>query len=144
LVRRQRYAANNHVRRFENQDLQDKLSDPVLFDIHESLKTGKPEDCFLRLFKQAQEGKLETYGRFLDVCEVLSDRVRRDTSGNPNLKYGMRYSKSYMDFMIAMRGYGQNSNRQYGILAAEFCAPSFRHIRYLIINQSSLPTNFLL
>lgn len=110
--------------------MQDKLADPVLFDIYESLKSGKPEDCFLRLFKQAKEGHLKTFERFLDVCQVFSDRIHRDTSGNPKLKYGIRYSKSYLDFMIAMRGYGQNSNRQYGILAAEFLAPTFRHLRY--------------
>lgn len=64
------------------------------------------------------------------------DRIRRDTSGNSNLKYGIRYSKSYLDFMIAMRGYGLNSNRQYGILTAEFLGPSIRHLRYVF--QSSI------
>ncbi|KAF8161385.1 hypothetical protein B0H34DRAFT_796185 [Crassisporium funariophilum] len=132
IAQRTKYAANNHVRRFEHHELQDKLADPVLFDIFESLKTGKPEDCFLQLFKQAHEGKLQNHERFLEVCEVLSDRIRRDTSGNRNLKYGMRYSKTYLDFMIAMRGYGQNSNRQYEILAAEFCGPSVRHLRALV------------
>ncbi|KAF8162013.1 hypothetical protein BJ912DRAFT_935672 [Pholiota molesta] len=132
IAQRTKYAANNHLRRFELHELQDKLADPVLFDIFESLKTGKPEDCFLQLFKQAQEGKLQNHERFLDVCEVLSDRIRRDTSGNRNLKYGMRYSKTYLDFMIAMRGYGQNSNQQYEILAAEFCGPSVRHLRALV------------
>jgi hypothetical protein len=129
LDKRQQYAANNHLRTFENRELQDKLADPVLFDLYESLKTGKPEDCFLQLFRQAKGGQLKTYERFLDVCEVLTDRVHRDNSGNGKLKYGIRYSRSYLDFMTVMRGYGQNSNRQYEILAAEFCGPSVRHLR---------------
>lgn len=106
-----------------------KLSDPVLFDIHDSLKTGKPEDTFLRLYKSAKEGKLKNYERFTEVCNVLEDRVRRETSGNDKLKYGIRYSPNYLNFMIAMRGYGQNSNRQYEIFCAEFAGPSVRHLR---------------
>ena len=101
-----------------------KLSDPVLFDIHDSLKTGKPEDTFLRLYKSAKEGKLKNYERFTEVCNVLEDRVRRETSGNDKLKYGIRYLPNYLNFMIAMRGYGQNSNRQYEIFCAEFAGPS--------------------
>lgn len=129
LNKRQQYAANNRLRTFENRELQDKLADPVLFDLYESLKTGKPEDCFLQLFQQARGGQLKTYERFLDVCEILTDRVRRDNSGNDKLKYGIRYSRSYLDFMTVMRGYGQNLNRQYEILAAEFCGPSVHHLR---------------
>ena len=131
LTRRHQYAKNNHLRSFENANLQDKLKDPVLFDVYESLKTGKPEDVFLRLCKQARDGHLQTFERFMDVCEVFSDRIRRDMSNNSNLKYGIRYSKSYLDFMIAMRGYGPNSNRQYSILTAEFLGPSIRHLRYV-------------
>ncbi|KAJ3502810.1 hypothetical protein NLJ89_g8719 [Agrocybe chaxingu] len=141
LERRNKYAANNHLRLFETKQLQDKLSDPILFDIYESLKTGKPEDCFLLLHKQAQSGQLKDFGRFLDICEVLTDRVRRDFSGNEKLKYGIRYSRSYLDFMIAMRGYGQNSNRQYEILAAELCAPSVRHLRSLVTKSSDALQN---
>ena len=38
--------ANNHLRTFENRELQDKLGDPVLFDLYESLKTGNPRGLF--------------------------------------------------------------------------------------------------
>lgn len=106
-----------------------KLADPVLFDISESLETGDPGDCFLRLFKLAKEGKLKKYDRFQDVCAVLEDHVRRETSGNPNLKYGIRYSENYLNFMLVLRGYGQNSNRQYDIISATFAGPSSRHLR---------------
>ncbi|KAF4618575.1 hypothetical protein D9613_009688 [Agrocybe pediades] len=141
FTRRKQYARNNHVLQVESQRLQELLIDPVLFDIHESMKTGKPEDCFLQLFKQAREGKLETSKRFLEVCEVFSDRIRRETSGNRNLKYGIRYSESYLNFMIAMRGYGQNSNRQYSIFTAEFNGPSVRHLRTLVSNSGDAMQN---
>jgi hypothetical protein len=130
IVHRHQYAKNNHLRHFKNDNLQDRLADPVLFNIYESLKTGKPEDVFLCLFKQAQEGHLQTFEWFMDICKVFSDCIHRDTSGNPNLKYGIHYSTSYLDFMIAMHGYGPNSNRQYGILMAEFLGPSVYHLRY--------------
>ncbi|KAF9548288.1 hypothetical protein CPC08DRAFT_729533 [Agrocybe pediades] len=139
--RRKQYARNNHILQVENQRLQELLADPVLFDIHTSLKTGKPEDCFLQLFKQAREGKLETSKRFLEVCEIFSDRVRCETSGNRNLKYGIRYSESYLNFMIAMRGYGQNSNRQYSIFTAEFNGPSVRHLRTLVSSSENALQN---
>ncbi|KAJ3489093.1 hypothetical protein NLJ89_g11559 [Agrocybe chaxingu] len=141
LERCSKYALNNHLRLFETQQLQDKLSDPVLFDIYESLKTGQPEDCFLLLHKQAKNGQLKDFACFLDICEVLTDRVRRDFSENKKLKYGICYSRSYLDFMIAMRGYGQNSNRQYEILAAELCAPSVRHLRTLVTKSSDALQN---
>lgn len=78
----------------------------------------------------AQEGKLKDYERLQDICAVLQDKVTRETSDNPNAKYGIRYSRDFLDFMIVLRGYGQNSNRQYGILAAELGGPSARHLRY--------------
>lgn len=106
-----------------------RLADSVVFNIAESLGTGDPGDCFLRLFKFAKEGKLKNYERFQDVCTVLEDHARRETSDNPNLKYGIRYSENYLNFMLVLRGYGQNSNRQYEILSATFAGPSSRHLR---------------
>lgn len=131
LVRRHQYAKNNHLRSFEIPNLQDKLKDPVLFYLYESLKTGKLEDVFFRLYKQPQDGHLQTFERFMDICGVLSDRIHRDTPSNSNLKYGIRYSKSYLDFMIVMHGYGPNPNRQYSILTAEFLGPCIRHLQYV-------------
>lgn len=106
-----------------------RLQDRMIFDVHESLKTGRPSDCFLLLAKQASSSKLMEYDRLMDVCKVVSDRVERETSGNPNAKYGIRYTKAFLDFMIVMRSRGQNSSRQYEIFAAEFAGPSSRHLR---------------
>lgn len=141
LERRDKYAQTDMIRQIGARSFSAKLSDPVLFDIHDSLKTGKPEDAFLRPYKSAKEGKLSNYERFIEVCDVLEDRVRRETSGNDKLKYGIRYSPNYLDFMIAMRGYGQNSNRQYEIFCAEFAGPSVRYLRTLVTKSTDALQN---
>ncbi|KAF8195480.1 hypothetical protein BJ912DRAFT_900722 [Pholiota molesta] len=134
--RRQRFAARDRVKGIESKAFEAKLKDPVIFDIYNSLKSGNPEDCFLKLYQAAREGKLKGYERFTDVCEVLEDRIRRENSANPNAKYGIRYSETYLNFMIIMRGHGQNSNRQYEIYSGAFGGPSVRHLRTLVTKSA--------
>lgn len=84
---------------------------------------------------------MKKYDRVMDVCTALSDRIVRENSPDLNKKYGIRYTKSLLDFMIIMRGYGQNSNRQYGIFSATFGGPSVRHLRTLVTKSSDALTN---
>ena len=81
------------------------------------------------LYKYAIDGKLKGHQTFIDICDVMADRVRRLSDDNPNLKYGQRYTQNYLNFMTLMRSYGQNSARQYGILTAQIVGPSSRHMR---------------
>jgi hypothetical protein len=53
---------------------------------------------------------------FVKICEVIADKVTRETSGNPKAKYGVRYDKDVLNFYIAMRGHGNQSGQQYGLL----------------------------
>lgn len=106
-----------------------RLGDPVLFNLYESLQTGDPEDCFLSLYTHAREGKLGEKKQFVSVCEMVNDRVKRELSSSITAKYGQRYSRAALDFMLLLRGYGLNSNLQYDIISAELCGPSVRHLR---------------
>ncbi|TFK58275.1 hypothetical protein BDN72DRAFT_731006, partial [Pluteus cervinus] len=141
LEQRQKYLRNDHLLSFEHQSLQRMLEDPIIFNIYQSMKSGKPEDCFLQLADQCRSGKLQSFERLREICEVVGDRIRRDSSNNPDLTFGMRYTQSYLDFMTAMRGYGPSSNTQYAILAAELCAPSVRHLRSLVTNSNDALQN---
>ncbi|KAG6899052.1 hypothetical protein C0993_001351 [Termitomyces sp. T159_Od127] len=68
----------------------------------------------------------------MDICEVLADKVQREASGNDKLKYGIQYSRNYLDFMILMCGYGHNSHQQYKIFSAKFARPSIQHLRHIL------------
>lgn len=49
---------------------------------------------------------------------MLIDEVSRRTSDNRNLKYGMRYTRDYMNFMVLNRSCGPNSARQFGLVTS--------------------------
>ncbi|KAF9034576.1 hypothetical protein BJ165DRAFT_1534007 [Panaeolus papilionaceus] len=141
LKQRGAHRHTNLIGNIQDSSFRDKLQDPMLFDFQKSLRMGGPEDCFLTLMKHARDGHLRSYERFREVCKVVVNRITRETSENKNLKYGIRYPESFLNFMIAMRGYGQNSNRQYEIFAAEFAGPSVRHLRSLVANSSDTLQN---
>ena len=113
----------------ETHALQQKLKDPVIFDVHHLLERGEQTQCFLKLYQHARAGKLKNVEVFTDLCQVLADKIDRDNSENPNAKYGIRYTQNYLNFMTLVRSHGQNSAKQYGIIAAQFPAPSSRHLR---------------
>lgn len=54
----------------------------------------------------------------MEICKVLIDEVSRRTSDNRNLKYGMRYTRDYMNFMVLNRSCGPNSARQFGLVTS--------------------------
>lgn len=118
--------------------MKDLLSDKILFDINESLKSGDPHDRFLRLFIHAKEGNLTKHQRVIDICESLDDRVRGEASGNPKLICGIRYSQNDIDFMMVMRSYGHNSHQQYSIFTSTFGGISSCHLQYVIMSCFSL------
>ncbi|KAF8060260.1 hypothetical protein FPV67DRAFT_1632538 [Lyophyllum atratum] len=125
----------------ETQSIQRKLKDPLLFDVHHLLERGKDTDCFLKLYQHARDGHLKNVDVFQDLCRVFADKIDRDTSGNPNAKYGIRYPQNYLNFMTLLRSHGPNSARHYGILAAQFPAPSSRHLRALVANTEDVLQN---
>lgn len=124
--------------------MKDLVSDRILFDITESLKTGDAHDCFLRLFDHAKNGNLSKHQRVIDICESLDDRVRREASGNPKLICGIRYTQNVIDFMMVMRSYGHNSHQQYSIFTSTFGGISSRHLQYVYITSTHISLSDLL
>jgi hypothetical protein len=94
----------------EARAIQIKLKDPLLYKAFLSLEQGdKPAAAFLQLYQYAVEGKLKGNDTFIEICDVLADRVRRQTSDDRNLKYGVRYPANYLNFMTLLRSYRSNS-----------------------------------
>ena len=122
--------------------LKEKLNDPLIFQVHQLLERGQHTECFLKLYHLSHSGKLKNLEVFTDLCQVLADKVDRDTSGNPNVKYGIRYTQNYLNFMILLRSHGQNSAKQYGILAGQLPAPSSRHLRYYFTRDLKIMLTF--
>jgi hypothetical protein len=91
--------------------------------------------CFLSIHKAALEGKLNHSQTITNLCQVFEDKLRRDSSNDKNLKYGTRYSKNYLNFMILMRSRGESTGRQYGILTSQLGGPPPRHLRYVHLNS---------
>lgn len=115
---------SDRFQQIERRHVKDLISDEILFDIKESLKTGNPQDCFLSLWKHAQKGNLNKHERVVEICASLDDKVRRESSGNPKLIRGIRYTQNVIDFMMTMRSYGHNSHQQYSIFTSVFGGPS--------------------
>jgi hypothetical protein len=113
----------------DSRQLGDKLKDPLIHQIHLLLENKDPTTCFLSLHKAAQEGKLDGSQTFTELCQVFEDKIRRDSSGDKNLKYGTRYPQNYLNFMILMRSRGGSTGRQYGIFTSQLGGPSPRHLR---------------
>jgi hypothetical protein len=111
--------------------LQLKLKDPLLFNAFQSLEKGEDSTAFLQLYQYAKDGKLKGNDTFTEICEVLTNRIRRQTSDNDNLKYGVRYPANYLNFIILLRSYGSNSACQFGILTSQLGGPSSRHLRFV-------------
>ena len=110
--------------------LNDKLKDPVVFDVHTQLNKGdNSTNCFLALHQAARDGKLANHQTFVDVCTVFEDHIRRLSDESNNLKHGIRYPQNYINFMILLRGRGGSSARQYGIFQSQFGGPSTRTLR---------------
>ncbi|KAJ4480786.1 hypothetical protein C8R41DRAFT_771229 [Lentinula lateritia] len=122
---------SDRFQQIERRHVKDLISDEILFDIKESLKTGNPQDCFLSLWKHAQKGNLNKHERVVEICASLDDKVRRESSGNPKLIRGIRYTQNVIDFMMTMRSYGHNSHQQYSIFTSVFGGPSSRHLQTL-------------
>lgn len=129
-VARVKYAPST-LHSVEGRAIQLKLKDPILFGAFQSLEKGDNAAGFLQLYRYAKEGKTKGYDTFTEICDVLADRIRRETSDNENLKYGVRYPANYLNFMTLLRSYGSNSARQYGILTSQMGGPSPRHLRYV-------------
>lgn len=126
---------NSDARAIEN-----KLKDPLIFDAYQQLQRGNDTECFLRLFKAARDGQLKEENQtFHELCAVFADQLKREQSANKNLKYGIRYPKNYLNFMVLVRSYGASSARQYGIITSQLGGPSPRHLRY-ILHLSNLDT----
>ncbi|KAI6011651.1 hypothetical protein EDC04DRAFT_2609818 [Pisolithus marmoratus] len=87
--------------------LNDKLRDPVVFDVYAQLERGNDStSCFLALYKAARNGKLANHQTFLDLCTVFEDHIRRLSDESGNLKCGIRYPQNYINFMILLCGHG--------------------------------------
>ncbi|KAJ7837146.1 hypothetical protein B0H13DRAFT_1912627 [Mycena leptocephala] len=113
----------------EARKLNDQLKDPLIFKSFKLLQKGESTECFIQLYDACLKGKLKKHETFKQLCSVLSDVLEREGT---NKKFGVRYPKDYLNFMILLRSYGGQSARQYGIIAGQFPAPSARHLRTLV------------
>ncbi|KAJ3766604.1 hypothetical protein FB446DRAFT_757584 [Lentinula raphanica] len=132
-LRREKHASlsSDRLQKVQRRFVNDLLSDKVLFDITESLKTGEAHDCFLRLWEHARAGNLDKHQRVVDICDALDDRVKRELSSNQKMICGIRYSQNVINFMMMMRSYGHNSHQQYSLFTSVFGGPSSRHLQTL-------------
>lgn len=122
----------------DSRQLGDKLKDPLVHQIHLLLEDADHTKCFLSLYKATQEGKLSKSQTFTELCQVFEDRLRRESSDNKNMKYGTRYPKHYLNFMILMCSRGGSTARQYGILTSELGGPTPRHLRCVTILSNGM------
>jgi hypothetical protein len=76
-----------------------------------------------------QKGHLAKQGMFVKICNVVAEKVLRENSANPHAMRGMRYDEEALAFFIAMRGHGQRSSAQYGLLRQVIGGVSERQIR---------------
>ncbi|KAE9389323.1 hypothetical protein BT96DRAFT_960070 [Gymnopus androsaceus JB14] len=121
----------DRMQKIERRHMKDLIGDRVLFDLVESLKSNAPHDCFLSLWNHAREGRLDKREVVVDICASLDDRVRRESSDNPHLLRGIRYSENVINFAMLMRSYGHNSHQQYTIFTSTFGGPSSRQLQSL-------------
>lgn len=116
----------------DGRNLQALLADPIIRGVLMSIDKGDRIGCFLRLYQQAKDGLLTKYETFTGICQVISDRARREAEPNAKqLLHGMRYSPDLWNFFTLMRSYGGDSAQQYSILAQELGFPSLRSTRYV-------------
>ncbi|KAG2086952.1 uncharacterized protein F5147DRAFT_659073 [Suillus discolor] len=66
--------------------MQDKLKNPVIFNIFKILEHGSSIKCFIELFEAARSGKLADHKTFKELCDMFADRFHLTNSTNPNLK----------------------------------------------------------
>lgn len=125
---RQKHAPNT-LAKYEGRSLRAHLEDPTLFKAFEHLEADETAVAFLELYQYALDGKLKNFETFTQICAVIQDKIRRDTSENLNAKYGIRYPAEYLNFMVLMRSYGGNSAHQYGLLTGQIPGPCSRHLR---------------
>ncbi|KAJ7679396.1 hypothetical protein DFH06DRAFT_1166490 [Mycena polygramma] len=126
---------------FDANKLSAQFKDPLIFDAFMNLERGEDLNCFLKLYKHAESGQLQDKQVFVDLCKVMADQVQRHSSTNPNAKFGIRYPRNFLNFMILVRSYGPNSARQYDLISAELCGPSPRHLRSLVANHEDALKN---
>lgn len=78
------------------------IEDPILFKAFKHLEVDETASAFLELYQYALDGKLKNFETFSQICAVVQDKIRRETSENPNAKYGARYPAEYLNFMVLM------------------------------------------
>ena len=113
----------------DTRQLGERLKDPLVFKIFLVLEEDDHSKCFLSLYQAAREGKLDNAKTFTDLCQVFEDQLAREAMSNKNLKFSIRYSKNYLNFMILMRSHGGSTGQQYEIFRSQLGGPSPRHIR---------------
>ncbi|KII93766.1 hypothetical protein PLICRDRAFT_674207 [Plicaturopsis crispa FD-325 SS-3] len=143
-AQRNKYSATNGILAIEGRTLQGHLRDPLLFKVFHELERGNHTATFLELYKHAIDGNLKESKTFTEICDVFADRLRRETSDNTNLKYGIRYPQNYLNFMTLVRSYGSQSARQYAIITGQLGGPSPRRLRALVADsEHSLQNPYL-
>ena len=110
-------------------DLQQKMKDPLLFAMWTAITNDDCFSCYLQLYRFAKEGKLIKHDMFTKISETLADTVKRESSENLKMKHGIRYTEPYMHWAFMMRGHGQFSAQNYGIMKRTLPLPSFRTLR---------------
>ena len=108
-----------------------KLQDPVVFDVFEKLQKGDHFVCFLSLYKAGCEDKLHNSKTFTKLVQVFNNYLKRESSDNLNMKYGICYPINYLRFMVLVHSSGGASAQQYSILISQLGRPSPWHLWYV-------------
>ncbi|KAH9929249.1 uncharacterized protein B0H18DRAFT_874117 [Fomitopsis serialis] len=137
---REKYTPST-LKRPEVRDVHRQMQDPLLFSLWTAMRENDPFRCYLQLYQYAREGKLIKHELFEEICKVLVDKARRESSDNKKLKHGIRYSVPYLQFSFLMRGRGQFSAQNYSILGEHIPLPNPRTIRYLVAKSDDCLQN---
>ena len=84
---------------------------------------------FQNLAALANEGKLDKWKNFLEVCAALQEVAVRSDHPTGRAMYGMRWTERMTNLAILLRGYRYRSMQNYAIFWALFPLPTERHMK---------------
>ncbi|KAF9020418.1 hypothetical protein BDZ89DRAFT_1203567 [Hymenopellis radicata] len=141
LAQRTRFTGKSALPGFDSLKALSIFEDDVLFNLHRIAKEDNSYKFFLELYQHAAKGRLADHDTFSVICQVFVDKLKRSTSPNGKLKFGIRYPESYLNYMVLLRGFGANSRKQYELLRSHIEGPTLRHLRYLVTNSADALQN---
>jgi hypothetical protein len=91
---------------------------------------------FLTLNALAEEGALNDWENFLEVCSALVQVAQRADDPTGKAMHGMRWSERMINIAILLRGYGHRSMANFAMFRGLFPLPSGRHIKSVLFRRA--------